>query len=136
MSVRFGDGEGRLDREVICPWRPNLYSKSLFVADFNGDSVMDLAIIDSDDPSTQMYLGLGNGSLILEDIPRLDPYVNRWAIGDLKEDGRLDRIILSFHETILLLGYDAGMLINRSTYATGSASHPVVIVTDDFNHDQ
>lgn len=135
MSVRFGDGRGGFDTELIYEMEQNYCVKNLFVGDLDGDSKMDVAIICVTKGPSHFYFGAKNGSLVLVNTVELDSSMNSWAMGNFNEDNWLDLITIFTDQAKLTVGCDPGVLINSTTYATGSASRPSMIVTDDFNHD-
>ena len=96
IVVRLGDGHGRFQDEKRFPIESTTYNKDLSVGDFNGDSVMDVAVIYLIVGTTEIYLGRGDGTWTSANMQRIASEMRAWAVDDFNEDDRLDWITSSF----------------------------------------
>jgi len=114
---------------------------SLAVADFNGDGIRDVAVLNTDTSTTNpvilVYLGNGDGTFKTP-VNYLDGYVAQsLVIGDFNGDGKPDLCVLDQNSGLLvLLGNGDGTFQNPvSSSLGGGQSIPFYIGAGDFNGD-
>lgn len=146
ISVLLGNGDGTFASPIV--YTSNLlsiYSSSIAVADFNGDGKLDLALTDSQAPSNDVAIVLGNGDGTFQSPPLL------YSAGllptavislDMNGDGKPDLAVAGGYG--VLSYFSLTTLINRGdgTFAdpVNAANFPVLqlpysAVAGDFNGD-
>lgn len=104
------------------------------VADFNGDSKSDLAVVNTGVAST-VGIMLSNGDGTFQ--PRVDYAAGAGSLdartGDFNGDGKIDLAVVGSQGVNVLLGKGDGSFGAPTQYAAGPGSHALVI--GDFNND-
>jgi len=143
VSVLLGVGDGTFASPVT--YTSTLlspYSTSVAVADFNGDGKVDLALTNSEAPSSAVAILLGNGDGTFQNPPLLysaglDP-AGVIAL-DVNGDGKPDLAVVggyatpSFYSVTVLINQGNGSFPNFSTYPV--PRYPYSAVVGDFNGD-
>ena len=107
-------------------------------ADFNGDGIPDLAVIDSADNSTvDILLGNGDGTFTVEATsPSISGIPLNFATGDFNGDGKTDLAVAENDGTIaILLGNGDGTFAASGSVNSASGGSPSPIAVADFNGD-
>ena len=114
--------------------------RAVAVGDFNGDSKMDLAVVNFGDPSVSdngsVSILLGNGDGTYQPANNVVAGKNPFsiAVGDFNGDGRLDIVTVNSDNTVSsLLGNGDGTFQAHVEYGTGSG--PDFVAVGDFNAD-
>ncbi|MEQ8819745.1 MAG: FG-GAP-like repeat-containing protein [Sumerlaeia bacterium] len=138
-----GTGDGTFVSKVT--YASGAYPFSITLADFNGDSVPDLATANSFSDDLSVLLGNGSGGV---GEGTFAPPVNYPAgdypysvtTGDFNDDGITDLVTANFYsdEVSVLLGSGSGgvgdgTFVPQVTFAAGDG--PVSVATGDFNSD-
>ncbi|CAF3917343.1 unnamed protein product, partial [Rotaria sordida] len=96
LGVLFGYGNGNFENQMILSNGLTPHPTSITIGDFNGDSVVDIAVADDDGMHLDMLLGNGNRlfeSRTSEGI-RFDSHLLALASGDFNNDKRSDIAII------------------------------------------
>jgi FG-GAP-like repeat/PKD domain/FG-GAP repeat len=139
VSVLLGNGSGGFSPASGSPFAVGRYSRSVVVADFNGDGHPDLATASASDNNVSVLLGNGSGGF----SPAIgSPFTvgrdpESMAVGDFNGDGHPDLA------TANLVGYSVSVLLGNGSggfsAASGSpfrvGSLPTSLAVGDFNGD-
>ncbi len=134
VAVSFGNGDGTFGAQtVIYKYKFDSILYDPIVGEFNGDGILDIAIVEHVDSSTgeyyalDMFEGKGDGTFYTTKPTILPSVFTNGAVGDINHDGKLD-IVGNFG--VLLTGNGNG------TFNIGSA---IASVSDvqlvDMNND-
>jgi hypothetical protein len=139
LVVLMGNGDGTFTTQVLS--QPDFlggYEPSWIVtADFNGDGIPDLAVLNW--KSQSVYVELGNGDGTFTDVPgsaKVGAWPNSMVAGDFNGDGIPDLAVLSNNtdSVFVLLGNGDGTFTPAAaTLKTGN--YPWAIAAADFNGD-
>ncbi|MGA2371882.1 MAG: FG-GAP-like repeat-containing protein, partial [Candidatus Korobacteraceae bacterium] len=104
------------------------------VGDFNGDGILDLAVINSNANTVSVLLGNSNGTFGAQATYPVSASPVGIAAWDVNGDGNLDLVVTSSQGVVdVLLGNRDGTFQAPQLYAVGSNPQQVVIA--DFNED-
>ncbi|CAF1489767.1 unnamed protein product [Didymodactylos carnosus] len=108
---------------------------SLTVADFNGDTNTDLAVINANDRTVSILLGTGTGAFLNQTTYAAGSQPYSITSADFNNDTKVDLAIVNLGENTvsILLGTGMGTFLNQTTYATGFG--PTSVIAADFNND-
>jgi FG-GAP-like repeat len=111
--------------------------RSIAVGDFNGDTLLDIAVANYGAKNIGVLLGRGNGTFANQTTYSIDP-ANPYVISavDFNNDKRIDLIISNegTNNIGFLLGNGDGTFKIPQMYFTGSSSS-IAMATGDFNND-
>lgn len=101
-------------------------------ADFNGDGLLDLALIGEDSGRLEVLLGLGNGHF--QTMPTVRIGMNPRAIttGDWDSDGRADLAIADFGADQIAILYGDGRGSFTVPELVGAGTGPIALLSGDF----
>ncbi len=109
--------------------------RGIAVADFNGDGIPDIAVVNRGLNNVSVLLGNGDGTFraAASYAAGVDPIAI--ATGDLNGDGRIDLVTANraAYTISVLLGNGDGTFQQNVDYAAGT--EPIAIATADFNGD-
>jgi Bacterial Ig-like domain (group 3)/FG-GAP-like repeat len=152
MTIYLGNGDGTFTpvaQTSPVPGESNVQN-SIVPADFNGDGILDLAVVNENgngtaDPSTiEILLGNGDGTFTQTPASPVTGYITHsLAVGDFNGDGKADLVAANLNGitgiptspgTInVLLGNGDGTFVPLQTIFTGGM--PYAVATADFNND-
>ena len=137
VSVLLGNGDGT--------FQPALSSASetagteVQIGDFNGDHVLDVAMIAGlcPGPCVSVLLGNGDGTFQAPMNTLTTEYLDALAVGDFNRDGNLDIVWTSGISANLnvLLGNGDGTFQAGATYSLSGGSEVGGVAAGDLNHD-
>jgi uncharacterized protein (TIGR03437 family) len=134
VTVLLGNGSGGFTHSPSSPISTGMTPASIVLADFNGDYILDLAIVNESGNSVSVLLGDGGGGFkgaanspfSVGSMPR------SVAIGDFNEDGRPDLATANWNEadaTILINSYlTTPSMMSAASYMPSVAPGSLAIV--------
>jgi Ca2+-binding RTX toxin-like protein len=113
---------------------------SIVTADFNGDSLPDLAVADQDgspSPTVDVLLNEGGGIFAPAESLTVQSTPKALAEGDLRNDGKIDLVSANEfgHSVSVLLGNGDGSFQAADNIALGSTVYPVGVAIGDVTGD-
>ena len=109
------------------------------VADFNNDTLLDIATANYGTHSVSIFYGYGNGSFSspITYSTGYDSLPFSVVAGDFNNDNYLDLVIANYgtNNVGVFLGNGNGTFENQITFSTGLGSHPYSIAVGHFNDD-
>lgn len=130
--------EGLEDRRVFALDAPVLYaagsdSRAIIAADFNNDSIVDLASVSSANSSISILLGNSNDTFQPASFTPTGVNPSSLAVGDLDGDGNLDLATANVSDVSILRGNGDGTFDLSSSLSV--PSEPSSVAMGDFNGD-
>ncbi len=136
IAILLGKGDGTFSTPVMAsvPGFPVDISQ-IVAADFNGDGIPDLAVIDRDNSIVYILLGSGDGTFTVETTdPPTSGIPSHFATGDFNGDGKTDLAVSENGGTIaILLGNGDGTFAASGSVNSASSGSPIAVA--DFNSD-
>lgn len=139
VSIFFGDINGIFSENSVLYTGQDSGPYSLAITDFNGDRLLDIAVVNSYDRNIGVFLGYGNGSFDTQKTSFTGGGVNPGyiTIGDFNEDTMQD-IAFAYQLTNangVMFGHGNGTFSEkiRLILKTGISWFPVIV--NDFNND-
>jgi hypothetical protein len=145
IRLLWGTVGALLTLVLPCSAQTYFYSRATFATgnkpvaavaeDFNGDGILDLAVVNQNDNTVSVLLGKADASF----APKVDYPVGEFptaiVAADFNGDGKLDlAVVNSVSSTVsILLGNGDGTFEGQVPYATGFV--PVGVAAGDFNDD-
>ncbi len=109
------------------------------IADFNKDSLLDIAVVNFWNNNMDVFLGFGNGSLDTKTVYSTGSasFPNSITAGDFNKDGRMDIVVANqgTDNVAVFLAFDYVTFTNYIIYVPGFLPNPSYVVTGDFNND-
>jgi hypothetical protein len=136
IAILLGKGNGTFASPIMASVPgSNVDITQLVVADFNGDGIPDLAVIDSDNSNVDILLGNGDGTFTAETTnPPISGTPSHVATGDFNGDGKTDLAVAENSGTIaILLGNGDGTFAASGSVNSGISGSPIAVA--DFNGD-
>jgi hypothetical protein len=138
MAILLGKGDGTFAKPVmaVVPGS-NVSIDQILTADFNGDGIPDLAVIDGNSSTVDILLGNGNGTFTPEaNTPPISGFPLNFATGDFNGDGKTDLAVAENNGTVaILLGNGDGTFAASGSVNSASGGSPAPIAVADFNGD-
>jgi FG-GAP-like repeat/Abnormal spindle-like microcephaly-assoc'd, ASPM-SPD-2-Hydin len=108
-------------------------SHSLVAADFDGDGVLDLAVVNTDTSNFTVLTGNGDGTFQLKKLYKTPAAMGYLVAGDFNGDGTVDLAGSAAGYVYVFAGHGDGTFAGAAQYAADAAGGP--IATADFNRD-
>ena len=138
VSVLFGFNYPTFQNPVNYSSDDSLGPLGIVVSDFNNDGFPDIATAFYGSRKIGIYLGCGNGSLVLRTAYSLGNNAVPWAItaSDLNNDEQVDIVVSDVRTNSIgiLLGYGNGSFATARRYPSGGSS-PIAVAVGDWNGD-
>jgi Bacterial Ig-like domain (group 3)/FG-GAP-like repeat/Chitobiase/beta-hexosaminidase C-terminal domain len=141
IAILLGKGDGTFQAPVQATLPSDGADTSQLVsADFNGDGIADLLVVDNYDSVLSILLGVGNGTFTLAATPSISVRPSGVALGDFNGDGKADFAVAdSYSDNITILtGNGDGTFTTAGTVHSGLLGSEVgrlQIASADFNGD-
>src|SRR5262245_15600202 len=113
----------------------NLNLQDVDAADFNNDTVPDLAVADSFNSTVSVLLGNGDGTFQAARTCQTGDGPHSLAVGDFDGDGNLDLATANWTDVSVLLGDGAGRFTPASGSGFYAGASPQSVAVGDFNGD-
>ncbi|CAF1321342.1 unnamed protein product [Rotaria sordida] len=112
---------------------------SAVLNDFNKDAIVDIAVLNPDIPSINIFLGDGHGNFPKKMTLLIEDASNSYSIatGDFNNDKEVDIAVANFGTndiSVLLLRYQPDF-VNSTVYYQKTNPHPSAVAIGDFNND-
>ena len=139
IAVLLGYGNGTFIAPMIYPTGDESVPISITVGDFNNDSRLDIAVVNSNNRNIGVFLGHGDGTFANQTLYSTDPYglPSSATTGDFDNDGQLDIAIAINGSNSLgvLFGLGNGTFWPLTIYRAGDGSLVQWIDAVDINND-
>ncbi|CAF1437435.1 unnamed protein product [Adineta steineri] len=127
------------DQSNLFTFNPSSSFMSIITDDFNGDTYLDLALVDDELGNLNLFIGNNNGTFTAPSIYVIgsDNYAHFVAAGDLNNDNYIDLAVANSNsDTIgIFFGYGNGTFQTQQIISTGFVHSPSLLVIGDFNDD-
>ena len=135
LAILLGNGDGTLQNLIEYEIGPD--ARSVCIADYDGDSIEDLAVLNRSPRTASILLGNGDGTFQSKmDYPAgNDP--EKACTADFDGDGEMDLAITngSPSEVSILFGNGDGTFQSPASVSAYGLIHPYGICTSDFDGD-
>ena len=135
VNVFLGNGDGTFTPSSLSPLAGQ-DAGTMLVGDYNGDGLLDLAVVNGEAPGLTVLLGNGDGTFTPSTLsPQLGFAPSAIAQGDFNGDGILDLAVANFYNNnvTILLGAGDGTFGQIGTVTTGGYSNSIAV--GDLNGD-
>ncbi|MBT6484795.1 MAG: hypothetical protein HOK71_08995, partial [Planctomycetaceae bacterium] len=130
VTVHLGDGAGGFAAPI--QFNSGGSIGNLAVGDFNGDTIVDLAIPSSDSDAVFVHLGQGDGTFAAPSTLPFGQDSNTILTGDVNSDGDLDLVVTTSTRALVFLGGGDGSFAAPSEVVVANASSSQI---GNFNED-
>jgi FG-GAP-like repeat len=134
IAILLGEGNGTFAEPLMASVPgSNVDIAQIVTADFNGDGIPDLAVIDRDNSVVDILLGNGDGTFTaVTTNPPISGIPSYIATGDFNGDGKTDLAVAESDLTIaILLGNGDGTFAASGSVTSPSSGSPIAVA--DFN---
>jgi hypothetical protein len=139
VGILLGYGDGSFREQIKFPTGNGSHPQSVAAGDFNNDSLLDIAVANSDRDNVGIFLGYGNGSFRVQTnlSSGNGSGPQSVAVGDFNDDSLLDIAVANANSDNvgLFLGYGNGTFRVQTTFSTGNGSSPWWVAVGHFNND-
>lgn len=115
------------------PYSAGITTQAVVSADFNNDTFLDLAAVNSGDSNVSVLLGKGDGTFAAAKNSATGYYPQSIAVGDFNDDGLLDVATGNYGDVSVLLGKGDGAFAAPINTSLGMTMNSVAV--GDFNND-
>ncbi|CAF1303378.1 unnamed protein product [Rotaria sp. Silwood1] len=139
VGIFFGHGNGMFREQITFSTGTGSRPHSVTVADLNKDSIVDIAVANSQTHMVSIFLGYDNESFHTQ-VTYPTGYNSEpqfLMLGDFNNDQLLDIVVANngTNDVGILLGWGNGSFADPILYSTGTGSRPYSIAIGDFNND-
>lgn len=138
IVVFLGNGDGNFSIQTILYTGNESYSNSITITDFNGDTYLDIAVVNVLDRNIGIFLGHGNGTFDMQKTFFTGGGINPMyiAVGDFNDDTHQDAAFSYSASRIgIMLGYGNGSFSEKRKFNIESAFAGCPIAVIDLNRD-
>lgn len=139
MIVYFGNVDMSFQEKLILATGYHTFPDGIALSDFNGDSYLDIVVVNSDDRTLTTFIAQGNGSF---DMPKTSftgggDNPSFIAVGDFNEDTIQDIALAYAFVPVngILFGYGNGTFSDKKRLVVGYGYTYSPIAVSDFNKD-
>jgi hypothetical protein len=111
--------------------------RAFVTGNFNNDTHIDIAVVNSGTNNMGIFLGYGNGSFTNQTTYPTGSSPRSIAAGHFNNDTYVDIVVANYDDStiVVFLGQGDGSFTQQTTHSTGIDSQPYSIVIADFNND-
>ena len=139
VGILLGNGNGTFEASTMITIGNAYRREGIIVDDFNRDSYLDLAVLNTYDNNVDVLLGNGDGTL----SAYATLYTGRnsqpksIAAADFNNDHYVDIAVVNYASRNIgvFLGYGNGTFQAQKTFFTGGGLYPIEIAIEDINND-
>ena len=140
VIIFLGNGNGTFTQAANSPVSVGSMPISVAMGDFNGDGILDLAVVNNEDDTVTILLGNGSGTFTKVGNPVPVGYApTSVAVGDFNGDGVLDLAVANFgsnsNSVTILLGNGNGTFTQAANSPVMVGVNPKSVAVGDFNGD-
>ena len=139
VGIFLGDGNGSFSRQQTYSIGSGAGPVSIVLRDLNGDSIIDIVVVNYNIDNIVILFGFKNGTVSLNKTYSTGNGSGPLsvAITDFNNDDQFDLIVTNYQANNLgiFLGYGDGNFSTQKTFSTGNGSHPISVAVGDLNHD-
>ena len=139
VGVLLGNDDGTIGTVMTFSTGYNGKPEGIAVVDFNGDSYLDIAVVNSFNNNVGLFLGHGDGNFEAQTTFSTGhkSESSSIAVADFDGDNHPDISIGNVHDMNvgIFRGHGDGTFEAQKSFYTGSDSFPVTIRIGDFNND-
>ena len=139
VNILLGNIDGTFENTRTLCMGPDSYLETINTADFNGDTYIDIAVVNTFGDNIAVFLGNGDGNFSMQTILYTgnETYSNSIAITDFNGDAYLDIAVANALDRNIgiFLGHGDGTFDVQKTFFTGGGINPMYIAVGDFNND-
>ncbi|CAF5058348.1 unnamed protein product, partial [Rotaria sp. Silwood1] len=137
IGVIIGYGNGSFEKQMMLSTGSNSHPTSIALGDFNGDSLVDIAVANYGTKEVAMMLGNGNETFTSQTSrgKSFDSHPLAITSGDLDNDKRSEiAIVYDDSDNVnIFVAYNHGSFTKETKYSVGSGAFS--IAARDFNND-
>lgn len=137
LFILLGNGDGTFTLKTTLTGFTN--PQSIAVGDFNGDSKLDIAMVDQGSNSVSIFLGIGDGNFQASiSTSILGTGAAKYAAAaDFNKDGHLDLVISDqdSNHVVVLLGNGNGNFQGARNFSLAAGTGGFDVAVGDFNGD-
>ncbi|CAF4622396.1 unnamed protein product, partial [Rotaria sp. Silwood2] len=139
IAIFLGSGERIFASHNIYSTGTDSGPRSVAVADFNNDKILDIVVANSVSSNIGVLLGYGDGTFKNQTTHVTGVGSSPWsvAVGDFNKDFLMDIVVANrYSDNVgILFGSGDGTFGYSRTYSTGPLSIPLSVAVADFNRD-
>ncbi|CAF0831924.1 unnamed protein product [Adineta steineri] len=139
VNIVFGNGNGTFGSVKTLSVGNGSFLQGITVADFNGDTYLDIAVANEYQNNVRVFFGDGKQTFIAQTTlyTGRSSWPNAIAAADFNSDGYKDIAVVNYYarNVGIFLAYGNGSFQAQQTSFTGGYYNPVAFNVADFNSD-
>ena len=139
LGTWFGNGDGTFETPIIGRAETDSSDSDIFVAHFNNDSYLDLAVSDHMYGRIYIYFGNGDGTFTIEILHLIEIAYAKilMNVAHFNNDSYSDIVVSDHHSNyiVIFLGYGNGRFQRQKRMFTGPNFSPESVTVNDLNGD-